>query len=190
MQLYITLHASVHVLSHVRQIDEGDDIPIEFETLLTRLKLQEPAETVEVSQTEPDAAPNTLVLFRVTSNPVVPTTTTATAAAAATDDDRSSSNSNDALKKKTSLQMSLICCNDQPYATQAVGQVTVTFVLVTFVTDIYIAFIAITACTLTVCYCSLHKHVCHSSALLYSMCTYTMLCVGVFLLYCYQSLGA
>jgi hypothetical protein len=97
------------------------------------LKLQEPAETVEVSQTEPDAAPNTLVLFRVTSNPVV---TTTAAAAAAADDDRSSSNSNDAMKKKTSLQMSLICCNDQPYATQAVGQVTVTFVTVN-VCDVY-----------------------------------------------------
>jgi hypothetical protein len=93
------------------------------------LKLQEPSKTVEVSQTEPDAAPNTLVLFRVTSNPVVvPTTTTATAAAAATDDNSSSSSSTDAMKKKTSLQMSLICCNDQPYAIQAVGQVTVTFV--------------------------------------------------------------
>jgi hypothetical protein len=125
------LHASAHVTTCF-QIDEGDDIPIEFETLLKRLKLQEPTAAVEVSQTEPDAAPNTLVLFRVTSNPVV-TTTAAGAAAAATDDDRSSSNSNDAMKKKTSLQMSLICCNDQPYATQAVGQVTVTIVTVPFV---------------------------------------------------------
>jgi hypothetical protein len=172
MQLYITLHASVYVLLHVCQIDEGDDIPIEFETLLKRLKSQEPAETVEVSQTEPDAAPNTLVLFRVTSNPVVPTATTATAAA--TDDDRSSSNSNDALIKKTSLQMSLICCNDQPYATQAVGQVsTVSYATVAFVTVTYIEFVVMTACTLIVCYSSLLKHVSHSSALLYRMRMYT-----------------